>query len=195
MRRRPALVLVALLLLASCANDGRGLGSANDNNKSIVKETTPSTDEGTDLFSDETLPDEDAQTEAYRAVVEAMHGDPVCIRVLDWGGEKEIEALAAQGYVSEIADANPALGARGIRMLLRNPDLLETQFAAILRAGAAGPVRALLPPFTFTDQEAFVGDVPALGQHTDQILGELGFTNAEVAAMKADKIIHEGEPK
>src|SRR5271165_765665 len=33
-----------------------------------------------------------------------------------------------------------------------------------------GPVRALLPPFQFTDFEAVVGDVPSVGQHTDQVL-------------------------
>jgi phosphotransferase system enzyme I (PtsI) len=74
-----------------------------------------------------------------------MHGDPVTIRVLDWGGEKEIEALTLAGVVPEIADTNPALGLRGIRLLLRRPELLETQFAAILRASMTGPVRVLLP--------------------------------------------------
>ena len=38
----------------------------------------------------------------------------------------------------------------------------------------AGKVRALLPPFTFTDQEAAIGDVPSVGQHTDQVLAEIG---------------------
>ena len=38
-----------------------------------------------------------------------------------------------------------------------------------------GPVKALLPPFTFTDGEAVMGDVPALGQHTDSVLRELGY--------------------
>ena len=47
----------------------------------------------------------------------------------------------------------------------------------------AGPVRALLPPFEFTDQEAVVGDVPALGQHTNEVLVELGYTPAQIAAM------------
>jgi itaconate CoA-transferase len=48
----------------------------------------------------------------------------------------------------------------------------------------AGPVRALLPPFEFTDQEAVVGDVPGLGQHTNEVLGELGYTPAQIAAMR-----------
>jgi phosphotransferase system enzyme I (PtsI) len=96
----------------------------------------------------ETIPDEDTQTESYRTIVDAMHGDPVTIRVLDWGGEKEIEALTLAGVVPELADTNPALGLRGIRLLLRRPELLETQFAAILRVSAIGPVRVLLPMVT-----------------------------------------------
>jgi phosphotransferase system enzyme I (PtsI) len=96
----------------------------------------------------ETVPDEATQAETYRTIVEAMNGDPVTIRVLDWGGEKDIEALASAGLVPEIADANPALGLRGIRLLLRQQDLLETQFAAILRAALAGPVRVMLPMVT-----------------------------------------------
>ena len=96
----------------------------------------------------ETVPDEDTQTETYRTVVEAMEGDQVTIRVLDWGGEKEIEALSLEGIVPDIADANPALGLRGIRLLLRQPELFEAQLAAILRAAAAGPVRILLPMVT-----------------------------------------------
>jgi phosphoenolpyruvate-protein phosphotransferase len=96
----------------------------------------------------ETIPDEAVQTESYRTIVEAMHGDPVTIRVLDWGGEKEIEALTLAGVVPEIADTNPALGLRGIRLLLRRPELFETQLAAILRASVAGPVRVLLPMVT-----------------------------------------------
>ena len=96
----------------------------------------------------ETMPDEATQAESYRAIVEAMNGDPVTFRVLDWGGEKDIEALASAGLVPEVADPNPALGMRGIRLLLRRQELLETQFAAILRAAIAGPVRVMLPMVT-----------------------------------------------
>lgn len=96
----------------------------------------------------ETVPDEATQADTYRGIVEAMNGDPVTFRVLDWGGEKDIEALSNAGIVPEVVDANPALGLRGIRLLLREPELLETQLSAILRAGLAGPVRVMLPMVT-----------------------------------------------
>ena len=96
----------------------------------------------------ETLPDEAAQTEFYRTVVEAMDGDTVTIRVLDWGGEKDIDALVARGLVPDVLDHNPALGVRGLRLLLRQPDLFETQLTAILRAAKFGRVRVLLPMVT-----------------------------------------------
>ena len=92
-------------------------------------------------------PNEDAHFEAYRQIVEASTGDGVTIRVLDWGGEKNMEALA-RGTQATHAGPNPALGLRGVRMLLRRPELLEVQFAAILRVAAMGPVRTLLPMIT-----------------------------------------------
>ncbi len=90
-----------------------------------------------------TLPDEAVQAALYREIVEAMRGAPVTIRVLDWGSDKEVEAMSA--YVPSRDEPNPALGLRGIRLLLRHPVLLEVQFAAIFRAAVAGPVRVMLP--------------------------------------------------
>ena len=95
----------------------------------------------------ETLPDEAIQAETYRSIIDAMGGDPVTIRVLDWSSDKDIEALGA-GVVPEQREINPAFGLRGVRLLLRHPELLETQLAAILHAANTGPVRVLLPMVT-----------------------------------------------
>ena len=38
----------------------------------------------------------------------------------------------------------------------------------------AGPIDALLPPMMFGDVELAMGDVPALGEHTDAIVAEFG---------------------
>ena len=115
----------------------------------------------------ETLPDEQAQADSYRSVIEAMGGDPVTIRVLDWGGEKDIEALRSEGVVPEVSDHNPALGMRGIRLLLRRAELFETQLAAILRAAVAGPTRVLLPMVTT------VGEVRAAREVYERVVRRL----------------------
>ena len=49
-----------------------------------------------------------------------------------------------------------------------------------------GPIRALLPPFSFGDFTAVMGDVPALGEHTDAVLRELGYSDAAVAGLRRD---------
>jgi phosphotransferase system enzyme I (PtsI) len=89
----------------------------------------------------EDLPSEDDQTEALTQIIAAMPGSPVTVRTLDLGGEKL--AIALGSHIPETA--NPALGLRAIRLLLKERKLLETQLAAILRAGAHGQLRILLP--------------------------------------------------
>ena len=87
------------------------------------------------------LPDEDEQYAELSDIVKRMGGKPVTIRTLDIGGEKLAVALQADMG----SGPNPALGLRGVRLSLRKPELLEAQFAAILRASLHGPVRVLIP--------------------------------------------------
>jgi phosphotransferase system enzyme I (PtsI) len=122
----------------------------------------------------EALPDEDTQTQIYQDIVEAMDGEPVTIRVLDWGSDKEVEALTK--YLPDENEPNPALGLRGIRLLLRHPALLETQLAAILRAGAAGPVRIMLP------MVGFVSELVAAREIYDRVWRRLKRRRVKMAA-------------
>jgi phosphotransferase system enzyme I (PtsI) len=89
----------------------------------------------------ETPPSEDEQVEALLLLVRGMAGRPVTIRTLDIGGDKL--AYSLRGITAD--SPNPALGLRAIRLSLKYRPLLETQLAAILRAGVEGPVRILLP--------------------------------------------------
>jgi formyl-CoA transferase len=50
-------------------------------------------------------------------------------------------------------------------------------------------VRALLPPADLVGVPARMDPVPAVGEHTDAILTELGRTPDEIAALRADGVV------
>jgi phosphotransferase system enzyme I (PtsP) len=88
------------------------------------------------------LPDENTQCRVFRKIVQEARGESVTIRVLDVGADKPLP------YLEYPREDNPALGWRGIRMLLDRRDILKTQLKAILRAGAGGCIRVLFPMVT-----------------------------------------------
>jgi crotonobetainyl-CoA:carnitine CoA-transferase CaiB-like acyl-CoA transferase len=53
----------------------------------------------------------------------------------------------------------------------------------------AGSVPALLPPGSWEEGEPRIDRVPALGEHTDSILAELGYSPARIAELRAQKAI------
>lgn len=108
------------------------------------------------MFMNRTLPpSEDEQFESLATVIRAMAGRPVTIRTMDVGGDKLAYSLGDDLTPSP----NPALGLRAIRLSLKRPRLLETQLCAILRAGALGPVRILLPMITTAGEVRAVRDI------------------------------------
>jgi phosphocarrier protein FPr/phosphocarrier protein len=92
------------------------------------------------LFLDRAVaPDENEQRDAYQSIAETLGERPLIVRTLDIGADKPAPWLPLQ------AEDNPALGLRGIRLQLARPDLLETQFRALLRVTSRGPLRIMLP--------------------------------------------------
>ena len=53
----------------------------------------------------------------------------------------------------------------------------------------AGPLRALLPPVVMDDIEPAMGAVPAVGEHTESILAELGYNQATISGWREGGII------
>ncbi len=92
------------------------------------------------LFLDRaTAPDEAEQRAAYQAIADALGARPLIVRTLDIGGDKPV------AYLPGPAEANPALGLRGVRQTLARPDLLGTQLRAILGVTSAGHLRIMVP--------------------------------------------------
>ena len=85
------------------------------------------------------MPTEEEQYRAYRTVVEKMNNNPVTIRTMDIGGDKELP------YLDLPKELNPFLGYRAIRISLVNKDMFKTQLRAILRASAYGTVKIMYP--------------------------------------------------
>jgi itaconate CoA-transferase len=52
-----------------------------------------------------------------------------------------------------------------------------------------GPIRAVVPPFNIEGLEIAMGPIPAVGEHTDAILGELGFSAGTVNAWRRAGIV------
>lgn len=109
--------------------------------------------EGVGLFRTEfvfmnrrTMPSENEQARIYASAVKRMKGKPIIIRTLDVGGDKKIP------YIDIAEEQNPFLGLRGVRYTLSNQGLFKEQIRAILKAGAYGPVKILVPMITTVDE-------------------------------------------
>lgn len=85
------------------------------------------------------LPDERELYEDFKHVVQEMADQPVVIRTLDIGMDKQFSGLESNN------EDNPALGLRGIRLSLAKPQLLTDQLKGILRASLYGNVKILYP--------------------------------------------------
>ena len=113
----------------------------------------------------DTLPDEEEQYEAYRAVVKALPGKPVTIRTFDVGADKALNGAQAR------EEPNPALGLRAVRYSLAEPKMFKTQLRALLRASAHGRLQIMVPML-------------AHAQEVDQCLTLLEKAKAELRAEK-----------
>lgn len=84
-------------------------------------------------------PTEEEQFQIFSRILKEVHPLPVTIRVWDVGADK-----MEVGY----EEANPFLGSRGIRYLLRHRNFFKEQIRALLRASITGNLRVMLPMVT-----------------------------------------------
>jgi len=115
------------------------------------------------LFIDRNeMPDAAEQARAYQAVIDALQGRPAIIRTMDVGGDKSLP------YLSLPSEDNPALGLRGIRSGLAQPELLDAQLRGLLAVRPLASLRILIP------MVAEVGEVLRVRERIEALAEEMG---------------------
>ncbi len=107
--------------------------------------------------------------------------------------EAIITTSFSRGSADEIVARLDAAGIANARMnsvaeFLDHPQLQARERWTVIDS-PAGPLHALLPPFNIEGEAVTMGPVPALGEHSASVLGELGFDAATVASWRRDGII------
>ena len=92
------------------------------------------------------IPTEDDLFEYLKQAVKPVDNRPVTIRLLDIGGDKRLP------YFQFEEEFSPFLGLRGVRLLLKNPDLLKTQLRALLRLSTIRSIKILIPMVSIPEE-------------------------------------------
>lgn len=86
-----------------------------------------------------TPPTEEQQYQYYKNCLQAAAGRPVTVRTFDIGEER------APVWLRVPMGPNPALGLRGLRFCLTQPELFRMQLRALLRAAAQASLSVVFP--------------------------------------------------
>ncbi len=152
--------------------------------------------EGVGLFRTEFLfldradePSESEQTESYAAVFGAFgEGTKIVVRTLDAGADKPLP------FLDQGEEANPALGVRGLRIGLAQPEVLDKQLRAIAAAARStkadvwvmAPMVAVLSEAQAFDRHAreaglrttgVMIEIPAAALSAREMLGAVDFVS------------------
>ena len=104
------------------------------------------------------------------------------------------DALKARGrshWITALTTAGVPCGAvRDVREALHDPQVEARDMIAAVEHAAAGIVRLLGVPLKLSDTPGAIRTAPpALGQHTDAVLTELGLTDTDIAALRRSHIV------
>ena len=117
------------------------------------------------------MPTEEEQYQSYKTIADAFGENPVILRSLDVGGDKDIP------YIDMPQEDNPFLGVRAIRLCLDRPDIFKPQLRAALRAGYGNNLKLMFPMVGSVD------DVLRTREVLDECRAELKDEGYEVADM------------
>jgi phosphoenolpyruvate-protein phosphotransferase len=132
---------------------------ANVNSRDDIKKAIEFNCDGIGLYRIEqiyikrTLPP--SEDELFNELNESFKDVPkeITVRLLDIGGDKTLP------YIRETNELNSFLGLRGIRILLKNPKIIETQLKAFLRLRQNYKLKVLIPMVSIPEEVIKVKEV------------------------------------
>jgi itaconate CoA-transferase len=103
--------------------------------------------------------------------------------------EREIESALSQQSRDEVTrrleEADIPYGdVNSIEQFLDHPQLSTRERWREVNS-PSGPIKAILPPFSFEGVECAMDDIPEVGEHTDSVLSQLGFDDSQIAEFRA----------
>ena len=110
------------------------------------------------------IPTEEEQFQVYKQALQMMAGKKVVIRTLDIGADKQVACIKLQ------KEDNPALGYRGIRICLKQPEIFRPQLRALLRAAVYGNLSIMYPMITSIEEMRQIQEI--LGEVQTELIGE-----------------------
>ena len=134
-------------------------------------------------------PSEAEQAKEYQAVAQALGKQrKLVVRTLDAGGDKPL------AFVPMAKEDNPFLGVRGIRIGLRQPELLRRQLRAILSAAGGCDLHIMVPMITDVAELWQVKAILAEESKTAGATAKLGvMIEVPSAALCADRLAKEAD--
>ena len=163
------------------------VGCSNDTEKAMLNGA-----EGVGLYRMERVylgrvvpPNIDELVDEMRLTLAAAKDRTVCVRLLDIGADKPLP------FMRFLAETNPSLGCRGIRLLREYPELLKTHLRAVLELTREFDVHVLVPMVTLPEDVAVVKEyLTQLGLEMQcSILPKLGaMIETPAAALSAREI-------
>jgi crotonobetainyl-CoA:carnitine CoA-transferase CaiB-like acyl-CoA transferase len=103
--------------------------------------------------------------------------------------DRELQARTTGEWLAIFAGSVPAAPINDLAQALENPFVTEHGRLQTLPHPVQGSYRMVAPPVRSGDEEAPARPAPALGEHTEPLLRELGYDAARIAALKSAKVI------
>jgi crotonobetainyl-CoA:carnitine CoA-transferase CaiB-like acyl-CoA transferase len=103
--------------------------------------------------------------------------------------DRELEQRTTAEWLAHFAGAVPAAPINDLAQALDNPFVTEHGRLQTLPHGAKGSYRMVAPPVRCAGEQPPARPAPGLGEHTEEILREVGYDSARIRALREAKVI------